>query len=53
MSDILLKENNLKFAATMVETLSMILLTSAELYELRNKLKEFESEVIILYTLYS
>lgn len=45
LSEILLKEKNLKFAATMVETLNMILLTSAELFELRNQLKEFDTEV--------
>ncbi|XP_077293243.1 protein VAC14 homolog isoform X2 [Arctopsyche grandis] len=44
MSEILLEEKNLKFAATMVETLNMILLTSAELLEMRNRLKESTSE---------
>merc|ERR1712126_541320 len=40
MSELLVLEENLKFARIMVETLSTILLTSSELFELRNKLKE-------------
>ena len=43
MSELLVLEENLKFATIMVETLSTILLTSSELFELRNKLKELGS----------
>lgn len=43
MADILLKEDDLKFASTMVQTLNTILLTSAELFQLRNQLKDLRS----------
>ncbi|XP_061905769.1 protein VAC14 homolog [Entelurus aequoreus] len=43
MADILLKEEDLKFASTMVQTLNTILLTSAELFELRNQLKDLRT----------
>ncbi|XP_025830153.1 protein VAC14 homolog isoform X2 [Agrilus planipennis] len=45
LAKILLRETNLNFASVMVETLSMILLTSPELFELRNKLKDLEDEL--------
>lgn len=44
---ILLEEQNLRFAGIMVQTLNVILLTSSELFELRNKLKDLNSEVMI------
>ncbi|KAF5301649.1 hypothetical protein FQA39_LY10696 [Lamprigera yunnana] len=44
LAQILLKESNLKFASLMVENLNMILLTSSELFELRNKLKDLETK---------
>lgn len=44
LAKILLKENNLKFASLMVEHLNMILLTSPELFEMRNRLKELKNE---------
>ena len=40
MSELLVMEDNLRFARIMVETLSTILLTSSELFDLRHKLKE-------------
>jgi vacuole morphology and inheritance protein 14 len=46
MSEILLQEEkNLKFARLMVETLNTILLTSSELFTLRNRLKELNARV--------
>ena len=46
LSDILREEEtNLKFARLMVETLNTILLTSSELYSLRNPLKELNARV--------
>ncbi len=45
MADILLKEEDLKFASTMVQTLNTILLTSAELFQLRNQLKDLRTQV--------
>lgn len=44
LAEILVEETNLKFASLMVETLNMILLTSSELFELRNKLKDLDSK---------
>lgn len=44
MADILLKEEDLKFASTMVQTLNAILLTSAELFQLRNQLKDLRTQ---------
>uniref|UniRef100_A0AAR5PUB6 Protein VAC14 homolog n=1 Tax=Dendroctonus ponderosae TaxID=77166 RepID=A0AAR5PUB6_DENPD len=41
---ILLNETNLKFASLMVDHLNMILLTSSELFELRNRLKDLSNE---------
>lgn len=46
MADILLKEEDLKFASTMVQTLNTILLTSAELFQLRNQLKDLRTQVM-------
>lgn len=43
MADILLKEEDLKFASTMIQTLNTILLTSAELFQLRNQLKDLRT----------
>ena len=45
LAEILLEENDLKFAALMVKTLNIILLTSSELFELRHKLKELKTKV--------
>jgi hypothetical protein len=45
LSEILLREEDLRFASVMVETLNTILLTSSELFELRMKLKELKTEV--------
>lgn len=44
MADILLKEEDLKFGSTMVQTLNTILLTSAELFQLRNQLKDLHTQ---------
>ncbi|PNF35433.1 VAC14-like protein [Cryptotermes secundus] len=44
LSEILLHEEDLKFASNMVETLNTILLTSSELFELRTKLKDLKTE---------
>ncbi|KAF6079889.1 VAC14 component of PIKFYVE complex [Phyllostomus discolor] len=43
MADILLREEDLKFASTMVHTLNTILLTSTELFQLRNQLKDLKT----------
>lgn len=43
MADILLREQDLRFASTMVHTLNTILLTSAELFQLRGQLKDLQS----------
>ncbi|KAG8143784.1 putative Protein VAC14-like protein, partial [Naja naja] len=45
MADILLREEDLRFASTMVHTLNTILLTSSELFQLRNQLKDLKSPV--------
>jgi vacuole morphology and inheritance protein 14 len=45
ISEILLDEEDFKFANVMVETLNTILLTSAELFELRMQLKELKTRV--------
>ncbi|KAF7995537.1 hypothetical protein HCN44_006644 [Aphidius gifuensis] len=44
MAEILLEEKNLKFACVMIQALNVILLTSSELFELRNKLKDLNSK---------
>ncbi|XP_028930594.1 protein VAC14 homolog isoform X1 [Ornithorhynchus anatinus] len=44
MADILLREEDLKFASTMVHTLNTILLTSTELFQLRNQLKDLKTQ---------
>lgn len=44
LSDILLLEKDTKFAHHMIQTLNGILLTSAELFELRNQLKELKTK---------
>ena len=41
-AEILLKEHDVKFASCMIQTLSLILLTSTELFELRSQLKELK-----------
>lgn len=46
MADILLREEDLKFASTMVHTLNTILLTSTELFQLRNQLKDLRTLVL-------
>ncbi|XP_062442632.1 protein VAC14 homolog isoform X3 [Rhea pennata] len=45
MADILLREEDLKFASTMVHTLNTILLTSSELFQLRNQLKDLKTQL--------
>jgi len=45
LSEILLHEEDLRFASVLVETLNTILLTSSELFELRTKLKDLKTEV--------
>lgn len=45
LSEILQQEDDLKFASLMVNNLNMILLTSSELFELRQKLKDLANEV--------
>lgn len=52
LAKILLEEPNLSFACTMIQTLNVILLTSSELFDLRNKLKDLDSLVSILYIFY-
>ncbi|WAR12261.1 VAC14-like protein [Mya arenaria] len=44
MSEILILETDVKFACTMVQTLNTILLTSTELFNLRNQLKHLNSK---------
>ncbi len=44
-SEILLHEEDMKFASHMINTLSTILLTSTELFELRTQLKDLKTEV--------
>jgi len=44
-SEILIGENDVMFASHMIQTLSTILLTSSELFELRTQLKELSTEV--------
>lgn len=39
----LLEEHNFKFVSTMIDYLNTILLTSSELFELRNKLKDLST----------
>lgn len=47
LAEILTQEkDDLKFASIMVNNLNMILLTSSELFELRLKLKDLNSEVL-------
>ncbi|XP_053970535.1 protein VAC14 homolog [Hylaeus volcanicus] len=43
LAKILMDEPNLNFACTMIQTLNVILLTSSELFDLRNKLKDLDS----------
>ena len=45
LSEILQQEEDLQFASLMVNNLNMILLTSSELFDLRQKLKDLENEV--------
>ncbi|KAL1110524.1 hypothetical protein AAG570_008052 [Ranatra chinensis] len=51
-ADILRKERDLKFARVMVDTLNTILLTSSELFLLRNKLKNQEGGNILFQCIY-
>lgn len=46
LAEILMEEQNFRFAGTMVQTLNIILLTSSELFDLRNKMKNLDSEVV-------
>ncbi|XP_033115389.1 protein VAC14 homolog isoform X1 [Anneissia japonica] len=46
LSEILLHKEDLKFATNMVQTLNTILLTSTELFELRNQLKDLKTKEI-------
>ncbi|XP_011636300.1 protein VAC14 homolog [Pogonomyrmex barbatus] len=43
LAKILQEEQNLSFACTMIQTLNVILLTSSELFDLRNKLRHLDS----------
>ena len=45
LAEIVLDEGDMEFATIMVRTLSTILLTSTELYELRLQLKDLKTEV--------
>lgn len=45
LSEILQQEEDPKFASLMVNNLNMILLTSSELFELRQMLKDLANEV--------
>ena len=45
LAELLLQESNLKFARLMVETLNTILLTTSELFDLRNRLRNLSSQV--------
>lgn len=52
MSEILLQESDFQFASLMVRYLNMILLTSSELFDLRDQLRELAtavSRVIIFF----
>merc|ERR1712223_1653188 len=44
LAELLLQESNLKFARLMVETLNTILLTTSELFDLRNRLRNLSSQ---------
>eukprot|EP00794_Sanderia_malayensis_P019211 gene19211-21135_t len=46
LSEILQQEDDLKFASLMVKNLNMILLTSSELFELRQQLKDLDNELL-------
>lgn len=48
LAKILLEEQNLSFACTMIQTLNVILLTSSELFDLRNKLRHLDSAVSVI-----
>ena len=50
LSEILVSEIDVKFACLMVQTLNTILLTSTELYELRNQLKDLATQVTKTFT---
>lgn len=52
LAKILLEEQNLRFASIIVQTLNLILLTSSELFDLRNKLKDLNTEVNLFYSSY-
>jgi vacuole morphology and inheritance protein 14 len=45
LAEILEKDEDLEFASTMVQNLNIILITSAELLELRRRLKNLETKV--------
>ena len=44
LSEIIVQEEDFQFAALMVRYLNMILLTSSELFDLRNQLRELASQ---------
>lgn len=44
LAEILLQEQDVEFAGTMVQTLNTILLTSTELFDLRSQLKDLKTE---------
>lgn len=44
-AEILLQEEDLKFATTMVKNLNMILMTAVELFKLRNELRDLKTKV--------
>ena len=48
LSEILSKEQNSEFAISMVDILNSILLTSCECFEIRNALKDFNTQVKLL-----
>jgi vacuole morphology and inheritance protein 14 len=52
-AEILINEKDTEFAIVMVDILNTILLTSSELFELRNQLKDFNTPVIIFYIFFS
>lgn len=47
LAEILTEEQNYRFIGIMVQTLNTILLTSSELFELRNKLKDLSTKVLL------
>lgn len=52
MSEILLQESDFQFASLMVRYLNMILLTSSELFDLRDQLRELATAVSRVITFF-